>query len=356
MTGILETPGVGHNQAEGAEKENQHWERWAKKRTFVRALEGTYSHLYKQLIDQPRVFSSKDVPWKGGPGHYGKSVISPQAVNITQSIESHIEAYAPGASGQKHGHLNSAVFYVLKGRGHDVHDGRHIPWKAGDVMLVENACVHQHFNDDPKEEAVLLVFKAKPLFLFMHLLFQKIVEWPSKIPPKGAEDYKPPADIEGATPWRRFTDREPVTVRHQDRELPRRRSEGVAGIPQGLREQDQRRARRGHALGALRRRADQASRAPEAEHARDVRRGVHAVPQAGREVRRPPPHVGGDHLRGRRLRLRPALGPQVGLPRSVRMGMGGRSPRPTAGSAATTSTFRRSPTISTSPATTRTAG
>ena len=150
MTGILENPpGVGHNQpaAEGAEKENQHWERWAKKRTFVRALEGTYSHLYKQLIDQPRVFSSKDVPWKGGPGHYGKSVISPQAVNITQSIESHIEAYAPGASGQKHGHLNSAVFYVLKGRGHDMHDGRHIPWKAGDVMIVENGCVHQHFND-----------------------------------------------------------------------------------------------------------------------------------------------------------------------------------------------------------------
>ena len=133
MTGILENPpGVGHNQPDAlaAEKENQHWERWAKKRTFVRALEGTYSHLYKQLVEQPRVFSSKDVPWKGGPGHYGKSVISPQAVNITQSIESHIEAYAPGASGQKHGHLNSAVFYVLKGRGHDVHDGRHIPWEG----------------------------------------------------------------------------------------------------------------------------------------------------------------------------------------------------------------------------------
>ena len=45
------------------------------------------------------------------------------------------------------------------------------------------------------EEAVLLVFKAKPLFLFMHLLFQKIVEWPPKIPPKGGENYKPPSDL-----------------------------------------------------------------------------------------------------------------------------------------------------------------
>ena len=70
------------------------------------------------------------------------------------------------------------MFYVLKGRGHDIHDGRHIEWKAGDVMIVECGCVHQHFNDDPDNEAILLVFKAKPLFLFMHLLFQKIVSYP----------------------------------------------------------------------------------------------------------------------------------------------------------------------------------
>jgi gentisate 1,2-dioxygenase len=91
--------------------------------------------------------------------------------------------------------MNSAVFYVLKGRGHDVHDGRHIPWKAGDVMIVENGCVHQHFNDDTENEAILLVFKAKPLFLFMHLLFQKIVEWPPNEPPKGQENFKPPTDL-----------------------------------------------------------------------------------------------------------------------------------------------------------------
>ena len=67
------------------------------------------------------------MPWKGGPGQLRQERDQPAGdVNITQSIESHIEAYAPGASGQKHGHLNSAVFYVLKGHGHDVHDGRHI--------------------------------------------------------------------------------------------------------------------------------------------------------------------------------------------------------------------------------------
>ena len=69
MTGVIDPiAGIGHNQPDPfeMEKKNQKWERWAKKRTFVRALEGTYSHLYKTLVDEPRVYSSTDVPWKGG--------------------------------------------------------------------------------------------------------------------------------------------------------------------------------------------------------------------------------------------------------------------------------------------------
>ena len=196
MTGLYERtlPGPGHNSPPTEDKEGK-WERWSRKRTFVRALEGTYSDVYKQLLEQPRVYSSRNHPWKGGPALYGKHVIAPGAANVTQSIETHIECYAPGAYGQKHGHLNSAVFYVLKGRGHDIHDGRRIEWKAGDIMIVECASVHQHFNDDPDNEAILLVFKAKPLFLFMHLLFQKIVSYPPTEPPKGHEDFKPPTDL-----------------------------------------------------------------------------------------------------------------------------------------------------------------
>jgi quercetin dioxygenase-like cupin family protein len=195
MTGLYDrTPGHGHNHPHEHD-EDQIWERWSKKRVFVRQLEGTYSNLYQALLEQPRVYSSRDVPWKGGPQLFGKHVVSPQAAAVTQSIETHIEVYAPGAYGQKHGHLNSAVFYVLKGRGHDIHDGKRIDWKAGDAMIVENGCVHQHFNDDPDNEAILLVFKAKPLFLFMHLLFQKIVSYPPTEPPLGHEDFKPPADL-----------------------------------------------------------------------------------------------------------------------------------------------------------------
>jgi mannose-6-phosphate isomerase-like protein (cupin superfamily) len=185
---------LGHNSGSAAPRPVE-WERWTKKRTFVRALEGTYGELVHELFNQPRVYHSSDRKWKGGPQNYGKKIINPQSAKVAQSIETHIEVYAPGGHAQKHGHMNSAVFFVLKGAGHDVHDGRRIDWTAGDALIVENACVHQHFNDDEENEAIILVMKAKPLFLFMHLLFQKVVELPPDRPAPGQENYTPPAEL-----------------------------------------------------------------------------------------------------------------------------------------------------------------
>ncbi|NQV56412.1 MAG: cupin domain-containing protein [Rhodospirillales bacterium] len=185
---------IGHNQISDEEHEAK-FERWSKKRTFVRALEGTYGELVEQLFTQPRVYSTSDMEWKGGPHAYGKKVINPQSTQVAQSIECHVDVYSPGGHSQKHGHMNSAVFYILKGNGHDIHDGVRYDWQAGDAVVVENACVHEHCNTESDEEAVVLVFKAKPLFLFMHLLFQKMVKYPPKDAPKGYEDYTPPKEF-----------------------------------------------------------------------------------------------------------------------------------------------------------------
>lgn len=182
---------IGHNST----GEEVVWERWTKKRVFVRALEGTYGELVKDLFNQPRVYSTKDMKWKGGPALYGKKVINPQAVKVAQSIECHVEILAPGGYSQKHGHMNSAVFFGLKGKGHDVHDGRRLDWEAGDALIVENACVHQHFSDVPDDECIILVMKAKPLFLFMHMIFQKNVTMPPTEPNAAQLTYVPPTDL-----------------------------------------------------------------------------------------------------------------------------------------------------------------
>ena len=182
--------GIGHNRPKEVV-----WERWQRKRTFVRALEGTYGELQEELYNQPRVYSAADQEWRGGPQLFDKSIVNPMKTDIAQSIETHISVIAPRGPGQRHGHMNSAIFYCLRGRGYDIHDGRRFDYEAGDIMVVENGCVHQHFNASEDEDLVLLVMKAKPLFLFMHMLFQKIAKYPPKEPVPGWEDWTPPKDI-----------------------------------------------------------------------------------------------------------------------------------------------------------------
>jgi len=61
-------------------------------------------------------------------------------------------------------------------------------WEAGDVAIVHNNCVHQHFNADSHKPARALVIKTKPMYMFMNMLFQKTVEpRPTEPTPEGAE-------------------------------------------------------------------------------------------------------------------------------------------------------------------------
>jgi quercetin dioxygenase-like cupin family protein len=179
---------------EETEKEQageQKWERWQKKRIFVREVSGKYDEIFQGLLNQPRVYKSKDIEWKGGPTKWNKHVINPQKTMVTQAIETHIDVLTPNSHGQLHGHMNSAVFYILEGNGYDVHDGVKHPWRAGDVSIVENMCVHRHYNADPQKPARYVIFKAKPTFIFFHLVFQRIVEYPSKVAPPGFEHFHP---------------------------------------------------------------------------------------------------------------------------------------------------------------------
>jgi len=177
--------------AEEEDKKEVKWDMWQKKRIFIREVSGKYADIYKNLLEQPRVYKSKQKPYKGGPVQYHKRMIDPQFASVIQTIESHIDIIMPGAYGQKHGHMNSAVFFILEGKGYDIHDTVRYDWEAGDACIVENGCVHQHFNGGTDRPVHAIVFKAKPLFLFFNLLFQKNVEFAPNDPIPGWENFNP---------------------------------------------------------------------------------------------------------------------------------------------------------------------
>src|SRR6201997_4093592 len=148
-----------------------------KDRIFVRGVQGQYSlkDELKRLRDMPRVRHAKDLKFRDGPQTYSRHYVEPKD-GITQTFHLHLEEYGPGGKSQKHGHVNEAAFYILDGKGYEVHDNLRYDWQAGDVAIVHNNCVHQHFNADPQKPARALVIKTKPMYLFMNMLFQKTVE------------------------------------------------------------------------------------------------------------------------------------------------------------------------------------
>jgi mannose-6-phosphate isomerase-like protein (cupin superfamily) len=148
-----------------------------KDRIFVRAIAGKYSLTDElaKLRAMPRVRRAADLKFRDGPQTYSRHYVEPKD-GITQTFHLHLEEYGPGGRSQKHGHVNEAAFYILDGEGYEIHDGIRYDWKAGDVAIVHNNCVHQHFNASTTRPARALVIKTKPMYMFMNMLFQKQVE------------------------------------------------------------------------------------------------------------------------------------------------------------------------------------
>lgn len=166
---------------------------YEKPRLFVREISGyTYSMSkeLKKLRSLPRVIKGKDLKFKKGPQYFNCNILTPQA-DMAQALYAHLVVIAPGGRSQKHGHINEAIFYILDGEGYDVHDGKRYDWKAGDICVVHNACVHQHFNASSEKLARALIIKSKPLYLFMNMLFQEVVEPQPKTPTPGHEHFEP---------------------------------------------------------------------------------------------------------------------------------------------------------------------
>src|ERR1700677_4179438 len=164
-------------------------------RVFVRGIEGQYNLTQElnRLRSLPRVRKGSETPFSGYPQMYNRDYLIP-AHGLGQTLHIHLEEWAPGGVSQRHGHVNEAVFYILDGEGTEVHDGISYDWKAGEVAIVHNNCVHQHFNRNPHKPARALVMKTKPMYLFMNMLFQKIVDKMPAQPTPTQGDFVPRED------------------------------------------------------------------------------------------------------------------------------------------------------------------
>jgi gentisate 1,2-dioxygenase len=71
----------------------------------------------------------------------------------TSGITAVMHELAPGLWQAGHKHGGEALLYIASGRGHTTVDGTDHPWEAGDLVVVDHWCWHQHCNDDQAKTA-----------------------------------------------------------------------------------------------------------------------------------------------------------------------------------------------------------
>src|SRR6266567_2958673 len=187
---------------------------YEEKRVYVREVASqryTLTEERRQRLDTvSRVIHNDPHGWSFGEW----SIIDPGQEDFrTQSLQCHFVILPPGGRNDGHGHQNEAFFYILEGKGFELHDGKRYDWSEGDAVVVHNDCVHWHNNADPDHRAVALVIKAKPTWLFLGLWQQGKIgtkpadedRWGPREEYKIARDPKdaaiPKVIHPGDTPW-----------------------------------------------------------------------------------------------------------------------------------------------------------
>lgn len=188
-------------------------------RIFVQELASNYYSMFdvrSELQDDNRVVKWADTDWREKGAQlwnkdvFGSTTGGAHAMGKTNSLQVHIIEMAPEAKSQRHAHQNEALMYILEGEGYEIHDGKKYAWEPGDLGLIHGGCVHQHFSADPENPARVLIIKAKPLYLFLHLLYQQYVERAPTDPVPGFEhnpDWGSADKIELADAHKRALDR-----------------------------------------------------------------------------------------------------------------------------------------------------
>lgn len=144
----------------------------------------TIAEKLHRMRSLPRVVRKDDLAQHSGERFVNQVITTPENSPL-RTIVAFIEYIPPGGRSNLHGHMNDAMFYILRGRGYDMHDGRRIDWGPGDAVYVPPGVVHRHFNASDTEPVEAIVLNPKLIYLDAQLVFQKLIE-PPYSPPSAA--------------------------------------------------------------------------------------------------------------------------------------------------------------------------
>ncbi|MFQ5849198.1 MAG: cupin domain-containing protein [Candidatus Binatia bacterium] len=147
-------------------------------------IEDLRGHYYRRALERSKRFrddyagrktvvKASEMVWEKCPQGLIKHVVNEEMFTREFALELYMQVLEPGKASGKHRHMAEEVFYVLEGRGYDLHwdvevelavkyewkwagEAKKFDWEEGDFVYIPPYTMHQHFNADPDRPARFL--------------------------------------------------------------------------------------------------------------------------------------------------------------------------------------------------------
>ena len=132
----------------------------------------------KSLEAKKKTIKAQDMPWEICAEGKLKHITNEKMDGRITSLDVYIQEIPPGGHTGKHRHMCEEAFYVLEGKGYDIHfdpdirfrdsyiwgikkEAKKFEWEEGDLVYIPVMVAHQHFNADPQKRARIIVANTR---------------------------------------------------------------------------------------------------------------------------------------------------------------------------------------------------
>ncbi len=134
----------------------------------------------KSYTKRKNIVKAEEMPWEETPQGHLKHVVNQKMNTRECALDLYQQFLEPGGCSGKHRHLAEEVFFVLEGKGYDLHwdvkfelddkynwdweqEPKRFEWEEGDFVYIPPYTTHQHFNADPDKPARFITATSRML-------------------------------------------------------------------------------------------------------------------------------------------------------------------------------------------------
>lgn len=151
-------------------QEADHFEKGKTRASYYQDALKESAKLRKNYKRRKGIIKSQEMPWEDSPNGLIKHVVNEKMNTRECALDMYQHILPPGKSSGKHRHIAEEVFFVLEGKGYDLHwdvkfnctdqydwswesTPKRFDWEEGDFVYIPPYTTHQHFNSDPSKPA-----------------------------------------------------------------------------------------------------------------------------------------------------------------------------------------------------------